>query len=104
MLLEKLCNANGVSGNEKEVRLIIEEAIKPYADELTVDSMGNLIAKKYGKNHDKTVMLSAHTDEVGFIISGITKDGYLQFKKDSAQHILCRFQGWSAIADDGRNE
>jgi len=80
MLLEKLCNASGVSGNEKEVREIIESEIEPYADEISVDSMGNLIAKKIGKKHDKTVMLSCHTDEVGFIISGITDEGYLEFK------------------------
>ena len=80
MLLEKLCNASGVSGNENEVREIIKGEIEQYADELSVDSMGNLIAKKIGKNHDKTVMLSCHMDEVGFIISGITDEGYLEFK------------------------
>ncbi len=80
MLLEKLCNAFGPSGCEGEVRNIIKEEITPFADELSIDSMGNLIAKKYGEKHDKTVMISAHTDEVGFIISGITSEGYLQFK------------------------
>lgn len=80
MLLEKLCNAFGVSGCETEVRDIIKEEIISYADEISVDSMGNLFAKKNGKSHDKTVMVSCHTDEVGFIISGITKEGYLEFK------------------------
>ena len=80
MLLEKLCNAFGPSGCEKEVRELIKAEITPYADETYTDTMGNLFAKKYGKKHDKTVMLSCHTDEVGFIISGITKEGYLQFK------------------------
>lgn len=80
MLLEKLCNADGVSGCEKEVREIIKNEICDLADEMIVDSMGNLLVLKKGQSKEKTVMLSAHMDEVGFIISGITKDGYLEFK------------------------
>lgn len=81
MLLESLCNASGVSGNEAEIRNIIISEIKPYCDEIFVDSIGNVIALKKGKDHSKKVMLSAHMDEVGFIISGITDKGYLEFKK-----------------------
>ena len=80
MLLETLCNANGVSGNEDEVREIIINEIKPYADKITIDTLGNLIAFKKGKSSEKKVMLSAHMDEVGFIISKITDEGYLKFK------------------------
>jgi len=80
MLLEKLCNADGVSGCEREVREIIKNEVCNYADEIITDSMGNLLVLKHGKLKDKTVMLSAHMDEVGFIISGITKEGYLEFK------------------------
>lgn len=80
MLLERLCNASGVSGNEGEVRDIIISHIKPYIDEISVDSMGNVIALKKGKSAEKKVMLSAHMDEVGFIVSGITEKGYLEFK------------------------
>ena len=81
MLLEKLCNASGVSGCEGEVRDIIISDIKDYCDELLVDTMGNVIALKKGESQEKKVMLSAHMDEVGFIISGITEKGYLEFKK-----------------------
>ena len=52
MFLEKLCNADSVSGNETEVRELIKEEVKPYADEMITDSMGNLLVKKCGKNHD----------------------------------------------------
>ncbi len=79
MLLEKLCNLDGVSGNEGAVRNFIKSEISPFADEITVDNIGNLIAFKKGKDSSKKVMLSAHTDEVGFIISKITKEGYLEF-------------------------
>lgn len=81
MLLEKLCNAFGVSGAEGEVRNLIIDEIKPYCDDISVDSLGNVIAFKKGADSSKKVMLSAHMDEVGFIISGITEKGYLEFKK-----------------------
>ncbi len=48
MILEKLSNAMGVAGNEDAVREIILDAVKPHVDEITVDSMGNLIALKKG--------------------------------------------------------
>ena len=80
MLLEKLCNEIGVSGNEDRIRAIISEEVKPYADEIKIDSLGNLIALKKGRDHSKKVMIAAHMDEVGFIISGITDKGYLKFK------------------------
>lgn len=80
MFIEELCNASGVSGDEKAVRDLIKEKIKDYADNIKIDSMGNMLALKKGKNSSKTVMLSAHMDEVGFIISGFTEKGYLEFK------------------------
>ncbi len=80
MLLEKLCNLDGVSGDETAVRDFIKNEISPYADNIITDSTGNLLAYKKGSNSSKTVMLSAHTDEVGLIVSGITKEGYLEFQ------------------------
>jgi len=79
-LLKTLCNTHGVSGNEHAVRDIILEEIRPYADDITIDSMGNIIAFKRGTSSAKRIMLAAHMDEVGFIISGITDKGYLKFK------------------------
>ena len=79
MLLKELTNLSGVSGNENEVRDFIISAIKPYANEIAVDSIGNVIALKKGDSCKK-IMLTAHMDEVGFIISEITDDGYLKFK------------------------
>ena len=79
MFLEELTNLSGVSGNEREVRDFIISKISAYADSITVDSIGNVIALKKG-NANKKIMLSAHMDEVGFIISEITDKGYLKFK------------------------
>lgn len=79
--IEKLTNINAVSGNEDAVRNVILDMISPYADDITVDTMGNIIAFKKGTNpNGKKIILSAHMDEVGFIISDITEDGYLKFK------------------------
>ena len=80
MLLERLCNEIGVSGDEGRIREIIKENILTYADECYTDILGNLIVYKKGRNSEKKIMLSAHMDEVGFIISKIPEKGYLRFK------------------------
>lgn len=77
-LLEKLCNAAGPSGYEGEVREIIKEEIKPYVDKIKVDRMGNIIAHKKGRG--KKILIDAHMDEVGFIITGYNADGTLKFR------------------------
>ncbi len=76
MLLKELCGLSGPSGNEDEVRKFILENIS--ADEITVDTMGNVIARKKGPG--KKIMVAAHMDEVGFIVSGFTDDGFVKFK------------------------
>ena len=79
-LLEKLCTVEGISGDEGSVREIIINEIKPFADEIKTDNLGNLIVFKKGKNRAKAkLMLSAHMDEVGFMVTDITSDGYLKF-------------------------
>lgn len=79
--LKEFTKINAVSGNETVLRKKIRELTEPYADSITVDTMGNLIVFKKGKNpNGKKVIVSAHMDEVGFIISGITEDGFLKFK------------------------
>jgi endoglucanase len=81
MLLKQLTEVIGVSGNEGSVRDIIVEHIKDYCDEINIDSMGNLIAiKRTDISTPKRVMISAHMDEVGMIVTGITKDGFIKFK------------------------
>lgn len=78
MLLEKLSNASGPSGFEGEVREIIRDEIKNYVDEIKVDVMGNVIAHK--KGNGKKVLIDAHMDEVGFIVTGYNEDGTLRFE------------------------
>lgn len=79
-LLERLCNANGISGDESAIRDIIISEIKNSGAEYYIDNMGNLIAFKKGKQTpEKKLLISAHMDEVGFIVTHITSDGYLKF-------------------------
>lgn len=81
MMLQKLSNAFGPSGCEDEVRDIIKNEMKKYCDEIYEDSIGNLICHKKGTMiDDKSIMLTAHMDEVGFIISYVTDDGYFKFQ------------------------
>ena len=79
--LEKLSNACGVAGREEQVRNLMIKMLKPYADEVKLDRMENVIAIKKGKTTAPKVMLAAHMDEVGLMVKTITKDGFLQFTK-----------------------
>jgi len=84
MYLESLSNAFGVSSVEEDVRKIITEAVQPQADEWRVDTMGNLYvtrkARGNGSQPPRRVMVTAHMDEVGFMISKIEKNGRLRFR------------------------
>lgn len=77
--LKTLCALNGTSGREEAVRSYLIERIKDHCDYI-VDPLGNLICEVRGKRRAKNrVMLSAHMDEVGFIITDVTCDGFLRF-------------------------
>lgn len=76
--LETLCLLPGISGDEGTVRTYIEEQIKG-CGEYTVDNLGSLIVTKQGKKRPKQkIMLSAHVDEVGLIVTSIKSDGTLR--------------------------
>jgi len=82
LLLEQLSNAFGPSGNEDEVRRILARALRHRVDELKTDALGNLIAFKRGGGAEPRlrVMVDAHTDEVGLMITRIEKNGLLGFR------------------------
>jgi putative aminopeptidase FrvX len=79
--LEKLSNAQGVTGRENQVRNLLNDMLKPVSDEIQIDRLENIIAIKKGKPDAPKVMLAAHMDEVGLMVKTITKDGFLQFAK-----------------------
>lgn len=76
-LLKKLCAAFGPSGHEGVVRRLIEEELRPHVDGLRTDVMGNLYALKRGKS-DAAIMLAAHMDQIGFIVTDADKKGFLR--------------------------
>jgi tetrahedral aminopeptidase len=76
-LLIKLMNTYGISGSEERVRETIKSHIEKYVDEVYVDKSGNLVAHKKGKK--PRVMLAAHMDEIGLMVSKIDEDGRIRF-------------------------
>lgn len=81
-LIKKLSLLNGTSGREDEVRAFIIDEVKDFADSIETDPLGNLIVFKKGKMTPKNrIMLDAHADEVGFMITNINSDGTLGFER-----------------------
>ena len=79
-LLKQLCLLNGVSGDEGEVRAFLRVQAEPYADSIRTDALGNLIVFKRGaKATGNRLLLAAHMDEVGLIITHVTDEGFLKF-------------------------
>ena len=78
-LIKELVEAYGPSGQEGQVRALIEKRVRDKADEMRVDTMGNLIALKKGTGGGKRLMLAAHMDEIGLIVTHVDKRGFLRF-------------------------
>ncbi len=76
-LLESLCNAFGPSGHEQEAQKVVLEYAKKFGVDVLQDGIGSLIFKK-GDGGPK-IMVAGHVDEIGFVITNIKKDGYLEF-------------------------
>jgi len=78
-VLKELCELTGVSGDEGRIRDYIKQKVKKHADDIVEDTYGNLIVRK-GKQKKPKIVLAAHMDEVGLVITGIDKDGLLRFR------------------------
>ena len=78
-MLKELSELIGVSGGEGDVRAYIKTQIRKHVGKMIEDPYGNLIVKK-GKDNTPRIMLAAHMDEVGVMITGIEKEGLLRFK------------------------
>ncbi|MBK9270807.1 MAG: M42 family metallopeptidase [Saprospiraceae bacterium] len=76
--LRKICALPGVPGYESAIRNYIKSQLENIADRIEIDPMGNLIAFHQGRNHKK-LMLSAHLDEIGFMVQHIDEDGFIRF-------------------------
>ena len=79
-LTQQLCALSGVSSREDDVRTFLTDVLRPHVTDLRTDVMGNLIAFKEGRKHTGSkLLLDAHMDEVGVMVSGYTADGCLRF-------------------------
>ena len=86
-LLKRLCETDGASGNEERIRDIIISEIDGFCD-WRIDNLGNIIAFKKGKKKPQSkLLIDAHMDEVGVIISAVTNDGFLRFKTVGGMNI-----------------
>lgn len=77
-LLKEVCETAGAPGYEDRIREIVLREIKPLVDTVSIDKMGNVIALVKGAE-SKKVMVAAHMDEIGFIITHIDEKGFLRF-------------------------
>ena len=75
--LDQMLDAISVSGHEESIQAVIKEEMDPVADRLSIDEMNNLVCVMNPQS-DTRIMLSAHADEIGLIISNIRDDGKLQ--------------------------
>ena len=77
-LLKKICEAPGAPGYEQRIREIVVREVGPLVDDVRIDNMGNVVAIRKGKARKK-VMIAAHMDEIGFIVTHIDDNGFIYF-------------------------
>jgi endoglucanase len=79
-LIQKLTETFSPSGYEADIREVIRKEIKPLADEISVDALGNLIARKGRKSaRGMKIMIAAHMDEIGLMATHVDDNGFIRF-------------------------
>lgn len=79
-LFKTLTELPGAPGNEHMVRKFMREQLSKYADEMVQDRLGSIFGVKRGDENGPTVMVAGHMDEVGFMVTSITKNGLIRFQ------------------------
>jgi endoglucanase len=79
LFLERLTNCFGPSGFERDALRMVRDYVRPYSDKISVDKLGSLHFEKKGASDAPVVLLPGHVDEVGYIVSGINKQGFITF-------------------------
>ncbi len=98
-LIKRLTEAYGPSGHEEQIRKVIHAEVEPLANEIRVDTLGNLIALKKGTGEGKKVMLAAHMDEIGLIISYVDERGFLRAQPIGGVDVMTLVGGRVQFAD-----
>jgi len=93
--LKSLNNCSGVSGREQNIANKILTYIAPLTDKVWEDPMGNLIAVKYGAGENKKkIMLCAHMDEIGFIVTHIDDKGFVRISPIGGINFIAAVYGY----------
>jgi endoglucanase len=74
-----LTQTSGPSGYEDQIRAVIAEELEGYADEVRTDALGSLVAYRSGVDHDQTLLLAAHMDEIGLMVTHVEEKGFVRF-------------------------
>jgi endoglucanase len=98
-LLKTLTEAYGPSGSEEQIRAVIAGELEGLVDEQRVDALGNLISVRLGKGGGLKVMLAAHMDEIGVIVTHIDEKGFLRFAPIGGLNRLTLLGGRVVFAD-----
>ena len=77
--IKQLVEAYGPSGSEEQVAQLLTNIMEELVDEVYTDELGNVVAVKKGNSGAKKVMLAAHMDEIGVIVTDIDENGFLRF-------------------------
>ena len=80
-LLKELCDTGGPSGYEQDIQRKVFRLIKDHVDECKVDALGNIIAKMKGNSEFPSLMVAAHSDEIGFVVKKIEPNGLIRFEQ-----------------------
>jgi len=98
-LVRSLVETYGPSGVEDKVREVIRAEVEPFADEVRVDALGSLIARKKGGDGGKRIILAAHMDEIGVIVTYIDEKGFARFAQIGGVRALNSVGGRVVFAD-----
>jgi endoglucanase len=79
-LLKRLCETPGVPSREEPIRELVMSEMGPLVDEMSVDTLGNVIGIKKGVGAGPRVMIAAHMDEIGFLVKYIDDKGFLRLQ------------------------
>jgi len=80
IMLQELTDARGVPGNEKEVREVFVKYAEKSTSSISYDGLGSVIAKHIGDETGPKVLFASHLDEVGFMVTAITEEGFIKFQ------------------------
>lgn len=98
-LLDKLTQTFGPSGYEDKIRAVIQAEVAALADEVRVDPLGSLVVRRKGDGSGKRILLAAHMDEIGLMVTHIEEKGYLRVTSIGGVHAMNCIGGRARFAD-----